>query len=254
MKIHILSDLHLERWAFEHSIPDCDVVVLAGDIGVGVDGIEWARDNIPSHVNVVYVAGNHEFYGEPLWDHYERMKAECVKHGIHFIQNDQILIGDVLFVGGTLWTDYNLLGQQDIGMLAAPNITNDYKCIDLFADEGFSGCVTPNWLLQEHKITRHFISQIIQQTAVTKFKTVVVTHHAPSELSITQAFKGHNSAVCYASRLENLMLDYSPILWIHGHLHTSSDYMVGDTRVIANPRGSEVYSNKTFNKDLVIEI
>jgi predicted phosphodiesterase len=62
MKIRILSDLHLE---FRHWTPpeaDADVIVLAGDIHVGIHGVEWARRSFPLNP-VVYVPGNHEFYG-----------------------------------------------------------------------------------------------------------------------------------------------------------------------------------------------
>lgn len=58
MKIHVLSDLHLETGPYE--IPhhmQCDVIVAAGDIGVGTEGIEWLKT---LGKPVVYVLGNHE--------------------------------------------------------------------------------------------------------------------------------------------------------------------------------------------------
>jgi len=61
MKIRILSDLHLEFQQWSPPKADADVVVLAGDIDVGIRGVEWARRSFPSSP-VVYVPGNHEFY------------------------------------------------------------------------------------------------------------------------------------------------------------------------------------------------
>ena len=61
MKIHILNDLHIEFGAFEPPPTDADVVVLAGDIGVGLEGLHWAQSCF-SDKPVIYVPGNHEFY------------------------------------------------------------------------------------------------------------------------------------------------------------------------------------------------
>lgn len=61
MKAHILNDLHIEFGDFEPPATDADVVVLAGDIGVGMGGLHWAQDRFPDRP-VVYVPGNHEFY------------------------------------------------------------------------------------------------------------------------------------------------------------------------------------------------
>ena len=69
MRIHLLSDLHLElspsrRTAFKPEVLDADVTVLAGDIDKGPRVLEWARSTFPGRVLVV--AGNHEFYGGHL--------------------------------------------------------------------------------------------------------------------------------------------------------------------------------------------
>ena len=68
MKILVLSDLHLAHLSFpavhagERIDAQADVVVLAGDIDDGVGGFRWARETFPDKP-IVYVAGNHEFYG-----------------------------------------------------------------------------------------------------------------------------------------------------------------------------------------------
>lgn len=43
MRIHVLSDLHLEFSPFAPQVTAADVVILAGDIHVKGRGVPWAR-------------------------------------------------------------------------------------------------------------------------------------------------------------------------------------------------------------------
>jgi len=101
MKLHILNDLHIEFEDFEPPATDADVVVLAGDIGVGMEGLRWAEDRFPDKP-VIYVPGNHEFYHHDL-ALIEELKAQAPDH-IHVLNDDQIIIGRVRFLGSILWT------------------------------------------------------------------------------------------------------------------------------------------------------
>jgi predicted phosphodiesterase len=60
MRLHVLSDLHLE-FGSDPKIPptDADVVVLAGDIHLGREGRRWARKQFPEKP-VIYVLGHTE--------------------------------------------------------------------------------------------------------------------------------------------------------------------------------------------------
>jgi predicted phosphodiesterase len=110
MKIHVLSDLHLEFAPFAPAETDADVVVLAGDIWNGGKGIVWARDTFRNQ-EIVYVAGNHEFYGT----HWERLPENCQRMaracGVHFLENAQVEIGGVRCLGASLWVDFDLRGE-----------------------------------------------------------------------------------------------------------------------------------------------
>ena len=64
MRIHLLSDLHNEFSSFVPVLLDCDLVILAGDIDLKSRGVEWAKKTFS--VPVLYVPGNHEFYGGHL--------------------------------------------------------------------------------------------------------------------------------------------------------------------------------------------
>ena len=67
---------------------------------------------------------------------------------------------------------------------------------------------------------------------------VVVTHHAPSALSLGHDLQFQDAVrAAYASNLEELVAGSGAALWVHGHIHRAADYSVGGTRVICNPRG-----------------
>jgi len=101
MKLHILNDLHIEFEDFEPPATDADVVVLAGDIGVGLEGLHWAKSRFPDR-SVIYVPGNHELYYHDI-AMIDEMKAQSPKH-IHVLNDDQVVIEGVRFLGGILWT------------------------------------------------------------------------------------------------------------------------------------------------------
>jgi Icc-related predicted phosphoesterase len=77
-------------------------------------------------------------------------------------------------------------------------------------------------------------------------KSVVVTHSVPSIQSIPERFQDHPLVPAFASNMENLIQEFSPRLWIHGHTHDSFDYQIGKTRIICNPRG---YVPNAYNPD-----
>ena len=43
-------------------------------------------------------------------------------------------------------------------------------------------------------------------------------------------------------------------IWIHGHIHTSSDYQIGKTRIICNPKGYPDEPDSGFEHDFIIEV
>lgn len=112
MKLHILSDLHLEFLAYAPPALDADAVVLAGDIGLGTRGIQWAREAWPD-TEIVYVPGNHEYYRSEMGVENELLRAAAREHGVHLLNRDAAVIGGVRFLGATLWTDFRLFGDRE---------------------------------------------------------------------------------------------------------------------------------------------
>lgn len=252
MKLRLLSDVHLEFGNLRTAQGDEDIVILAGDIGVGCEGFPWARRTFPDKI-ILYVAGNHEFYGgRVLSDHYDAMRASAKKHGVHFLQDSLHYCYGARFVGATLWTDFDLFGNPALHSFNARRVMSDFNQIKS-ADERWGGELTPSEWVEMHAFSRAFIERTLREPF--DGPTVVVTHHAPSGKSIPDRFLNDPSSACYASRLESLMLDYSPALWVHGHIHESLDYEIGDTRVVTNPRGYAGHElNPRFNPAFTVDI
>lgn len=240
MKVHILNDLHIEFEDFNPPTTNADVVVLAGDIGVGLEGLHWAQKQFPNRP-VVYVPGNHEYYrnNTALIDD---LKALALQD-MHVLNDDQVIINGVRFLGSTLWTDFALLGPEKRvpAMLEAQQYMTDFMVIG-HEDRGF----TPRDALQLHTDSRAWLTSMLAQPF--SGKTVVVTHHAPSSRSISQRYVGDLLSPAFASNLESLMGEHRTVLWVHGHVHDSFDYAVDGTRVVCNPRG---YAPSALNQDFV---
>jgi Icc-related predicted phosphoesterase len=262
MKIHVMSDLHLEVASMSpiYRPPKCDVVVLAGDISNGsqeggLKGINWASRTFD--VPVVMVAGNHEGYGaSSIQRQYKYMlkRAEELRDAgkeIHFLQDGYVEIKGRRFIGSTLWTNFNLDGNRPFHMATAHLYMNDYHRIRM---EPNYRKLDTQWVAEAFMESRDFIK------AACREGDIVVTHHAPSPKSIGEKFAGDNLNPLYASDLEEFIIDLKPALWCHGHMHSSSDYLVGSTRVVANPRGyaqpflPEEAENKGFDSQFVVKV
>ena len=247
MKLHILNDLHIE---FEDFVPpdaDADVVILAGDNGVGREGIRWAEVRFPDRP-VIYVPGNHEFYHHDIVL-IDELKKQAPDY-IHVLNNDQIIIDGVRFLGSILWTDFGLFGEADkfFAMQQARQQMTDFSIIQNHGQR-----FTPEDAIRLHTASRDWLAAMLAEPF--DGKTVVVTHHAPSSQSVHPRYARDLLTPAFASNLENLMDGDRAALWIHGHMHESFDYEVYGTRVVCNPRGyAPEVLNPDFRPDWVIEI
>lgn len=245
MKIHLMSDLHLEFGRMRaYEPPECDVVVLAGDIDVGKPGVMWAMDTFK--VPVIYVCGNHEFYGGRIYrKHIADLRDKARGSNVMVLDNEAVNIDGVRFLGGTLWTDYNLYGDAPLRMAMAD--VNDYRQI-CTADRKY---LVPADTVAFHEETRRFLEDELSKDG----PFVVVTHHGPSELSIDPRYVGDSFNPAYVSRMDDLIERTQPALWLHGHVHSTMDYSIGATMVRTNPRGYHGYElNPDFDPHLVLEV
>ncbi len=238
MKLHILNDLHIEFEDFEPPATDADVIVLAGDIGVGTGGLRWAEAKFPERP-VIYVPGNHEFYHHDI-ALIDELKSEAPDN-IHVLNDDQVIIGEVRFLGSVLWTDFAVFGEADkfFAMQQARQQMADFSIIQNHGQR-----FTPEDAARLHTASRDWLAVMLAEPFAGK--TVVVTHHAPSSRSVHPRYAHDLLTPAFASKLENLMDGGRAALWLHGHMHESFDYEVYGTRVICNPRG---YAPKALNPD-----
>lgn len=259
MKILILSDLHndVKPMSRDEFTRDVDVVVLAGDIHEGVHAQMWAREAFPDH-EIVQIAGNHEFYGKFWRGNLRRMREKAQSLGIHFLENESITLGGVRFLGCTLWTDFMLYGEhlRAVSMMEARQRMNDYHLIKLDRKPGDnadfrvfkSPRLVPELTRLRHLNSAEWLDQELKASSPKDLeRTVVITHHAPHMNSVPPGFERDILSPAYASDLSHLM-GYAP-LWIHGHIHENQDYMLGDTRVVCNPRGYPDPSGDALNFD-----
>ncbi len=249
MKLYILSDLHLDFPAPPFKLPavDAHVVILAGDVHHGYKGLEWARETFPDKT-VLYVLGNHEYYGEALPKHAKKLKREAAGTNVHVLEDDSREIAGIRFLGCTLWTDFKLFGEETVAAYEAQRFMNDYRRVRVNP----SYCkLRPAHTMALHRSSRGWLEAELKRG---NKKCVVITHHAPSLLSMPMPYRSDLLSAAYASALDDLIAETQPLLWIHGHIHTRADYTIGNTRVVCNPRGYPDEHNKTFNSELVIEI
>ena len=259
MRLLILSDLHHELWRnnaprIDPSVSQPDVVVLAGDINTGVNAIDWAARTF-SGIPVLYVYGNHEAYGRNLENTQEDIAAAAkLAENIHFLNCDEYRIGDIRFLGATLWTDFRLFddGDRQAAMRNAEAVMVDYKRIRL-ASKGYRKLRAAD-TAQFHAMHRSWLTLKLAEPF--SGKTVVITHMAPSMRSVSEQYASDPVSAAYASRLEDLANQAD--VWIHGHMHDSFDYQIGKCRVICNPcgymtRGGGI-ENARFDPNLTIDL
>lgn len=264
MKIRVLSDLHLEFSNWRPPEVDADVVVLAGDIHTGLKGIAWTRKHFRL-TPVIYVPGNHEYYGEDLLEHLEALRALAREHGVDVLDGDELVLNGVRFLGATCWTDYALYGDGPAvirAMFGAAQGMEDHQVIRFGARP-----LHPSDLLAIHRARVAWLERRL--ACDFQGPTVVVSHHAPSPRSVARQFDGSLLTPSFASDLTRLMglarvppvkthaipAPVTPALWIHGHMHQSYDYTECDTRVVCNPRGYEPREpNPDFDPAMIVEV
>lgn len=253
MKIQIVSDLHLSLAPCQ--IPDvgADLLILAGDIHRPAEAVRWAQDLARP---LIYVPGNHEYYGSHLAATDRLLRQLSHNSNVTLLNCDETRIGHVRVLGATLWTDFLLNGAGlacETTMQEAQRFSRDFTriAVDEDAIETFSPmhCAT--------LFTRHVNWLSARLAEPFDGETVVVTHFAPSQGSVAARFSGSPLNACFVSDLEALVEKSGAALWVHGHVHDSVDYRIGATRVLANPRGyvkDGKPENAAFNPGLIVEV
>lgn len=252
MKLHILSDLHLAQGDLARPPTDADVVVLAGDIARPAEAVAWAAS---LEKPVLYVPGNHEFYGGSIEGTLAMLRRLCAGTNVRLLDDDEVVLGSVRILGTTLWTDFALDGTawRTVAMREGQRFMHDFSRIR--TGDNSPALFTPEDAAARFDVHRAFLSRKLDEPF--GGPTVVITHHAPSRRSIHPRFDGSLLNACFVSDVEALMGAARARLWIHGHTHDSFDYLVKGTRVVCNPRGYArhgVDENVRFDPRFIVEV
>lgn len=253
MKLALASDVHLEFGDINlENTENADILILAGDICVAKDCIDpnymgernrnFFQRVATQFPKVIYIMGNHEHYdGDFIKSKVilQKMFDDLFLSNVFLLEKESITIDNFTFIGGTLWTDMNK--KDPLTMWNAGKSMNDYKIVRNsirgYSGGGYVSRLQPEDTLQEHETMLDYINTTVQDKFDQKF--VVVGHHAPSFTSVALGYQ--NDTLMngnFFTDLTEFIMDRPQIkLWIHGHMHNKSDYMIQSTRVVCNPRG-----------------
>ncbi|MYN14931.1 metallophosphoesterase [Pusillimonas sp. TS35] len=254
MRLWIMSDLHLGNGGLTLAPVEADIVILAGDISRPRQAIEWADATFD--VPVLYVPGNHEFYGSSMAKARQALQAFSQGTRVHVLDNSETTLLGVRFLGSTLWSDFNLspsAAARDTAIRQALGLIRDFERIE--SDQHPGTPFSPDDMEALFAHNRTWLAARL--TEGSNLPTVVITHHAPSTRSIHPRFAGSPINACFVSDSEHLLDASRASLWIHGHTHDSFDYSVNGTRVVCNPRGyirDGELENQAFNPAFTVDV
>lgn len=253
MRLHVVSDLHLSLWPFELPATDADAVVVAGDVARPHEAIAWLTQ---IRRPVLYVAGNHEFYGGSIDGTRAELRRLAAGTNVVLLDDDEVEIDGVRFLGNTLWTDFRLFGngpKRERAVAETTRFVRDFTRIR--AAESGDRLFTVDDSVALFDAHARWLRERLAETHVGP--TVVITHHAPSRASIHPRFADSLVNVAFASDLTGLLDGSRVRLWIHGHMHDSFDYVENGTRVVCNPRGyakGGIGENRAFDPARVVTV
>jgi Icc-related predicted phosphoesterase len=230
---------------------------------------------------VIYVVGNHEHYdGDVKYTNGILKRALAEFDNIHILEKETLELDDITFIGATIWTDMN--GGDPLTLQGIKNAMNDFRCINnsnnmvsrkvpLYDNEHLAanpeGYVvrnvighkfkeeaskfTPTDAMDDHKQAIDYINHVVANDTTKKY--VVVGHHAPSMQSCADRFRGDRimNGGFYTELGDFIAYRPEIKLWVHGHTHDTYDYVIGETRVVCNPRGYIGYEDRAEEFELL---
>lgn len=243
MKFLITSDLHTEFYKTDEKatrafppLPDSetyDAVLLAGDIGLGVSGMLWAKAFFPADKTLLYIPGNHEYYKQigGIGGTDARLTQTARENGIVFL-NPGVWLGDgVAVIAAALWTDFRLDGYNPLEDRDYANAINDFRVI--YENGAF---FTPEQSRRLYEKHRAFLKREIKRHSDKGLKIVVMTHWVPSQVCIAPQYANDPYNPYFTNDCDDLMQD--GMVWVYGHTHAGNDLIhASGARLIGNPFG-----------------
>jgi hypothetical protein len=231
-----MSDLHVEKGDVASPGVAADLMLLAGDVGWGMDGMAWLERGLAGR-RAAMVAGNREYWHHaPGVDPIAALRARAAAvPGLVFLQ-DEAAVFDLAgcrlrVLGCTLWSDFALDGDAAAVMARAGDSMPDFR----HGRGSHGGALTPCDVLDANRRSVAFLQAELAKCH--DGPTVVVTHHLPSARSLAHRRPGHTPQAASVTALEALIEASGPELWVHGHSHADCDYVIGRTRIVSRQRG-----------------
>ena len=263
-KISLISDIHLECTNhYNIELDDSSILILGGDIlnlkilhnpvkdRDYLDRLYFLEflNKVSTHYeHVIFIAGNHEFYGSEFMSLISETQCLFDKNfgNIYFLERNMKVIDDVVFICGSLWTDMDCFSKEKMGVIKWT--LADYKVIRSSKNENV--LIEPEETAEYHYDTLEDFSVMLSAAKKNhpEKPVVVCTHHAPSKESVHQKFEGSVINAAFVSDLKEFIELYDNIaVWTHGHVHDPVDYTIHNTRVLCNPRG---YDSERPNEEV----
>jgi predicted phosphodiesterase len=246
LRILIVSDMHTEFWKNGNSpvlppiLEPYDIVVAAGDIGLGTYGLNYVSEVFPDH-RIIYVPGNHEYYRHEYHELNDQLANRANELNIDLLNPGTVEIDGWKFIGANLWTDFKLQGYLEM---------QDYN-LQGFADFNLirfnDGRMTRSTMKQIHQLEKQYIISELEKSVkrvpglgvdVGNQKTIVITHFVPSQLAVHPKWHGNTNNPYFTNDLDDLMDRFGYPVHIFGHTHDRFDSIHPcETRLVANPLG-----------------
>lgn len=239
MRVLIVSDLHFEFHrddgkSLTASLPDADVLVCAGDLSSSKGLGNAVKTLCGRYKDVVFVAGNHEFYGGRIpvvRSHLTRLAQD--NPGFHYLQNSIVELGGIPFVGTTLWFRH------------FDHIESMYHTMNDFS-------VIKDPVPRIYEENEEALTFLAENMSAESF---VVTHYLPSQRSVSPRYLTSPLNCFFVCDIEDLIRERQPKYFVHGHTHDSAAYRIGETQVICNPFGYVRHeTNPNFDENLVLDL
>ena len=196
LKIQIVSDLHLDinkKFNSSSILNDesKDILILAGDIcghlsfQRNIDLLRTALDVWSNHFKyIVYVFGNHEYYDGNIDDFNQyKNNIEQGYTNVHILEQNHLIIDNICIIGTTMWSNFD--NFSPVIMNACQRRMNDFHIVK-YKNRLF----TPNDAANIYQHSIDYIKHILKNNAENIIRSVVVTHHAPSFMSVSERYKG----------------------------------------------------------------
>lgn len=255
MKIRIISDIHCDINEYKKFNFENEFVICCGDIsGDRFTSEKWIQNNIKQGI---IIGGNHLGYHsvsnnekDSLNLSIKYLQDKFSKGPVYFLENQHIIKNDIVFIGCILFTDFNLYSNQPLAQEIARNNLNDYKYVKIY-NRSLTNLL-PDDTIRFHRQSKKYINRICKEFS--DKKVIIITHHAPSVLSVHDKYKNDLLNAAFASNLESLIIENNNIkLWCHGHVHNNVDYKIFNTRIVANPLGYYNENPDFINEGLLID-